>query len=99
MLVPIFPPMGICIGLMVMSYKRRYLFGEQRNSERKSGRRSESGLVRLFTELCQSSSVSTYRGGPLYRSVTCGLKYRPKLDFIRYGKLAPVNQPLPRELP
>ena len=45
MLVLIFPPMGICIGLMIMSYKRRYLFGEQRNSERKSGRRSESGLV------------------------------------------------------
>jgi hypothetical protein len=45
MLVLIFPPMGICIGLMVMSYKRRYLFGGQRNSKRKSDHRSESGLV------------------------------------------------------
>jgi hypothetical protein len=36
MLVLVFPPKGICIGLMVMSYKRRYLFGGQRNSKRKS---------------------------------------------------------------
>jgi len=43
MLVLIFPPMAICIGLMVMSYKRRYLFGGQCNSKRKSDRRSESG--------------------------------------------------------
>ena len=43
MLVLIFPAMGICIGLMVMSYKRRYLLGEQPNSKRKSDRRSESG--------------------------------------------------------
>ena len=35
--------MGICIGLMVMSYKKRNLFGEQRNSKRKSDRRSDLG--------------------------------------------------------
>lgn len=42
-LVLIFPPMGICIGLMVMSYKKRNLFGEQSNSDRKSDRGSDLG--------------------------------------------------------
>jgi hypothetical protein len=42
-LVLIFPPMGICIGLMLMSYKKRNRFGEQSNSERKSDRRSDLG--------------------------------------------------------
>ena len=42
-LVLIFPPMGICIGLMVMSYKKRNQFGEQSNSERKSDRSSDLG--------------------------------------------------------
>ena len=37
--------MGIGIDLMVKSYKKRNLFGEQRNSKRKSDHRSESGLV------------------------------------------------------
>ncbi len=35
--------MGICIDLMVMSYKKGNLFGEQRNSKRKSDRRSDLG--------------------------------------------------------
>jgi hypothetical protein len=30
--------MGICIGLIVMSYKKRNLFGEQGNSKPKSDR-------------------------------------------------------------
>ncbi|MGD1215795.1 MAG: hypothetical protein ABR861_12495 [Terriglobales bacterium] len=42
-LVLIFPPMGICIGLMVMSYKKRNQFGQQSNSERKADRRSDLG--------------------------------------------------------
>jgi hypothetical protein len=42
-LVLIFPPMGICIGLMVMSYKKRNQFGEQSNSEPKSDRSSDLG--------------------------------------------------------
>jgi len=35
--------MAICIGLMVMSCKKRNLFGEQGNSKRKSDRRSDLG--------------------------------------------------------
>ncbi|HEX7423657.1 MAG TPA: hypothetical protein VF311_07195 [Terriglobales bacterium] len=42
-LVLIFPPMGICIGLMVMSYKKCNQFGEQSNSERKSDCGSDLG--------------------------------------------------------
>jgi hypothetical protein len=42
-LVLIFPPMGICIGLIVMSYKKRNLSGEQTNSKRKSDRSSDLG--------------------------------------------------------
>jgi hypothetical protein len=42
-LVLIFPPMGICIGLMIMSYKKRNHFGEQSNSERRSDRSSDLG--------------------------------------------------------
>jgi hypothetical protein len=42
-LVLIFPPMGICIGLMIMSYKKRNQFGQQDNSERKADRRSDLG--------------------------------------------------------
>lgn len=42
-LVLIFPPMGICIGLTVMSYKKRNLFGEQSNSKRRSDRGSDLG--------------------------------------------------------
>jgi len=35
--------MGICIGLMVMSHKKRNLFRERSNSERKSDRGSDPG--------------------------------------------------------
>jgi len=42
-LVLIFPPMGICIGLMVISYKKRNSFGEPSNSERRSNRGSDLG--------------------------------------------------------
>jgi hypothetical protein len=42
-LVLIFPPMGICIGLMVISYKKRNQFGERSNSERKADRGSDLG--------------------------------------------------------
>jgi hypothetical protein len=42
-LVLIFPPMGICIGLMVASYKKRNLFGERRNALRRLDRRSDLG--------------------------------------------------------
>jgi hypothetical protein len=45
-LVLIFPPMGICIGLMVMSYKKRNQFGAQSNSERKSDRRSDLSFAK-----------------------------------------------------
>ena len=99
MLVLIFPPMGICIGLMVMSYKRRYLLGEQRNSKRKSDRRSESGTSNGCSLISVNVVPSHLIGVVRCIGVTCGLKHRPKLDFIRYGKLAPVNQPLPQELP
>jgi hypothetical protein len=42
-LVLIFPPMGICIGLMVMSYKKRNQFAQPSNSERKTGWNSDLG--------------------------------------------------------
>jgi hypothetical protein len=53
--------MGIGIDLMVKSYKKRNLFGQQRNSKHKSDRR-------LFTDLCPRGPVSSYRGGSPYRS-------------------------------
>ena len=42
-LVLIFPPMGICIGLMVMSYKKRNQFGEPSNAVRKQDQHSDLG--------------------------------------------------------
>ncbi|MBZ5656074.1 MAG: hypothetical protein LAO56_12455 [Acidobacteriia bacterium] len=42
-LVLIFPPMGICIALMVMSYKKRNQFGPQDGRGRKPHRGSELG--------------------------------------------------------
>jgi hypothetical protein len=42
-LVLIFPPMGICIGLMVMSYKKRNQFSQPDNQDRKPTRGSELG--------------------------------------------------------
>ncbi|MGB8010591.1 MAG: hypothetical protein WCF68_03195 [Terriglobales bacterium] len=35
-LVLIFPPMGICVGLMVMSYRKRNQFNREDGTERKS---------------------------------------------------------------
>ena len=49
-LVLLFPPVGICIGLMITSYKRRNHFGEQSNSERKSDHNSGFGWYQLFID-------------------------------------------------
>jgi hypothetical protein len=42
-LVLIFPPMGICIGLMVMSYKKRNQFGSPGDQGQKPSRSAELG--------------------------------------------------------
>jgi hypothetical protein len=42
-LVLIFPPMGICIGLMVMSYKKRNQFGPPEDQSGKQSRGAELG--------------------------------------------------------
>ena len=42
-LVLIFPPMGICIGLTIMTYRKRNNFGERSNSLRKHDRKSDLG--------------------------------------------------------
>lgn len=42
-LVLIFPPMGICIGLMVLSYRKRNQFGQQNGQGREPRSGSELG--------------------------------------------------------
>ena len=42
-LVLIFPPMGICIGLMIASYKKRNLCGEPSNALRRLNQNSDLG--------------------------------------------------------
>ena len=42
-LVLIFPPMGICIGLMIASYKKRNLCGDPSNAPRRLDQSSDLG--------------------------------------------------------
>ena len=49
-LVLLFPPMGICVGLMIISHKKRNHFDGRSNSERKSDHNSGLGWYRLFID-------------------------------------------------